>query len=454
LTDGTFTTDGFALVSLAATLIAFRAFRISSVIPRYLSVGDLLNLAKAVVAGDLITTIFLFTFTRLDGIPRSVPAIHALVLGAGLLTARGLAKIADLRRSREEPPHLAAVNIIVIGLNNWSVLLLKFLQAHASQRWRVIALLDEAPEWFGRSVNGVQVFGPPAHLQAVIEELALHGVDTHRVIVGEEAGLLSEEALREIRAVCARRNVDLVFVPDLLALDSAECVGSCPQPALENLPACRSFPDFRVSPYLRFKRPIDFCAAGILILWLLPLLAIAALIVILDVGSPVLFWQQRVGRYGRELRVYKLRTLRSPFNRRGQKMPEEQRLSWIGGLLRRTRIDELPQLLNVLVGDMSLIGPRPLLSRDQPSNPVVRLLARPGITGWAQVNGGAALSSTEKDMLDIWYVANASPWLDLRIAWMTFFSLVKGDRRSEGALALARAPRRERVSDAVAAQSN
>jgi lipopolysaccharide/colanic/teichoic acid biosynthesis glycosyltransferase len=135
-------------------------------------------------------------------------------------------------------------------------------------------------------------------------------------------------------------------------------------------------------------------------------------------------------------------------------MAEEQRLSWIGGLLRRTRIDELPQLLNVLVGDMSLIGPRPLLSRDQPSNPVVRLLVRPGITGWAQVNGGAALSPTEKDMLDIWYIANASPWLDLRIVWMTFFSLVKGDHKSERALVLAQARRRERVSDAVARQSN
>ena len=180
---------------------------------------------------------------------------------------------------------------------------------------------------------------------------------------------------------------------------------------------------------------VETFTVAALIFWLLPLLVIAAGITVLDVGSPVLFWQQRTGRNGRELQIYKLRTLRPPFNRKGQRIPEHQRLSWIGRLLRQTRIDEVPQLLNVLVGDMSLIGPRPLLPEDQPPNSAGRLAVRPGLTGWAQVNGGAHLSATEKDALDLWYICNASPLLDLRILGMTFFSLLRGDRRSDKALA-------------------
>ena len=111
--------------------------------------------------------------------------------------------------------------------------------------------------------------------------------------------------------------------------------------------------------------------------------------------------------------------------------------------MRKCRFDELPQLLNVLVGDMSLIGPRPLLPRDQPLNPAIRLSVRPGITGWAQVNGGNLISAEEKDALDEWYIRNASLRLDLRIICMTLKCVFRGERRSETALAAARAMRRE-----------
>jgi hypothetical protein len=98
--------------------------------------------------------------------------------------------------------------------------------------------------------------------------------------------------------------------------------------------------------------------------------------------------------------------------------------------MRRSRLDELPQLLNILVGDMSLIGPRPLLPRDQPKNIDIRLMVRPGITGWAQVNGGILLTPEEKERLDEFYVRNASLWLDLRIVVMTALMFFRGDRRT------------------------
>jgi lipopolysaccharide/colanic/teichoic acid biosynthesis glycosyltransferase len=156
------------------------------------------------------------------------------------------------------------------------------------------------------------------------------------------------------------------------------------------------------------------------------LLILVAILALLDVGYPVLFWQQRIGQGGHKFLIYKIRTLRAPYDRRGRLVPELQRLSWVGILLRRTRLDELPQLLNVLVGDMALIGPRPLLPEDQPLKSNVRLAVRPGITGWAQVNGGTNLTPKEKGVLDEWYVRNASLWLDLRIVVMTIRFLLVG----------------------------
>src|SRR5262249_11862579 len=108
--------------------------------------------------------------------------------------------------------------------------------------------------------------------------------------------------------------------------------------------------------------------------------------------------------------------------------------SWIGKFLRRLRLDELPQLFNVLVGEMSLIGPRPLLPQDQPANCNLRLMVRPGITGWAQINGGNLITYGEKGAPDYWYIHTASFWLDLRIAFYTATFLFIGERRFEQAV--------------------
>src|SRR5262249_21564553 len=151
-----------------------------------------------------------------------------------------------------------------------------------------------------------------------------------------------------IQDICARRNLDLAFAPDLLGLGSVESASHCTN-GVADVGSIRPFPpEIQPTPYHRLKRFFDAVAALILILWLLPLLVVAAALVFFDVGSPVLFWQNRAGQGG-ELRLYKLRTLRLPFDRRGQRIPDERRVSWIGRLLRQSRIDELPQLLNVLV---------------------------------------------------------------------------------------------------------
>src|SRR5262249_19648074 len=150
-----------------------------------------------------------------------------------------------------------------------------------------------------------------------------------------------------------------------------------------------------------------------------PLMLIAALLVLLDVGAPTLFWQERLGWNRRSFLIYKFRTLGAPFDSDGNPSFASREPSAIGRFLRSTRIDELPQLLNVLLGDMSLIGPRPLLPEDQPANTSLRLSVRPGITGWAQINGAKLVTKDEKERLDEWYVRNASFLVDMRIVLQT-----------------------------------
>jgi lipopolysaccharide/colanic/teichoic acid biosynthesis glycosyltransferase len=178
-------------------------------------------------------------------------------------------------------------------------------------------------------------------------------------------------------------------------------------------------PALPLPSYLRLKRAIDIIGSLALLVMLSPILMIASLLVLLDVGRPILFWQERLGWRGRPFLIYKFRTLRAPFESAASLTEKHRQPTFIGRLLRATRIDEIPQLLNVLMGDMSLIGPRPLLPEDQPANAAVRLLVRPGISGWAQVNGGKLVTKAEKEELDAWYIRHASLWEDLRIAAMT-----------------------------------
>lgn len=229
----------------------------------------------------------------------------------------------------------------------------------------------------------------------------------------------------EVRRSCKYRNIKLDYVPRLIGLGALEAAEAKPPAKPKQKPA----PKFSIPPYFRLKRFLDFIVATILLLLLLPIFLITAVIVLLDVGTPILYWQQRIGLDGRSFLLHKFRTLKPSFNWDGQPIPGSERLSWIGNLIRKTRLDELPQLLNVLVGDMSLIGPRPLLPQDQPPDPSLRLAVFPGITGWAQVNGGKLLTAEEKNELDEWYIRNASLWLDLRIMFLTALVVIRGERR-------------------------
>ena len=170
------------------------------------------------------------------------------------------------------------------------------------------------------------------------------------------------------------------------------------------------------------KRLFDTLAAfiGLMLVW--PLILFLAILVYLKLGSPVVFSQVRPGFAGKPFRMYKFRTMTDAKDERGELLPDDVRLTSFGRFLRSTSLDELPELWNVLKGEMSLVGPRPLLMEYLPLYTVEqarRHEARPGITGWAQVNGRNAISWEDKFRLDVWYVDNQSLWLDIRILWMT-----------------------------------
>ena len=400
----------YCALSSGFAVMAFIAFRLQDTMTRHFSAHEALDIIEAVLFAELMAYGFLFTLTRLDGIPRSVPLYHGLLLAGGLVFARIVTRVAGVEedaidyRSRHE-------RIILIGANRLASSFISMLNAYAPNRQAVVAVLDENSGAIGRAVGGVQVLGTSQELDAIVGEFSVHGVHIDRVILAGDEDLLSSAALHDVERVCKKRHLELSYLPRMLGLTEpargepnvVAATEAAPEPHL----------------YMLLKRSIDIVGSLALMLLLLPLFAVATLLVLIDVGSPSLFWQERTGWRGRPFLVYKYRTLRAPFDSEGRPSLGDRQPSAIGRFLRATRIDELPQLINVLFGDMSLIGPRPLLPEDQPSNTARRLSVRPGITGWAQVNGAKLVTKEDKEKFDEWYVANASLWVDMKIALMT-----------------------------------
>jgi lipopolysaccharide/colanic/teichoic acid biosynthesis glycosyltransferase len=170
------------------------------------------------------------------------------------------------------------------------------------------------------------------------------------------------------------------------------------------------------------KRLFDFVVTAVAAIVLSPVIAAIALLVRIKLGEPVLFRQVRPGRHGQPFTLLKFRTMLDAADSNGSPLPDAERLTAFGQLLRRWSLDELPEFYNVLRGDMSLVGPRPLLMEYLPrytAEQARRHDVRPGLTGWAQVNGRNAISWDQKFAFDLWYVDHASLSLDLKILWLT-----------------------------------
>ena len=364
----------YCIVSAVAAACFFWSFGIRDALPSYFALPDALQVVKAATCSALAATAVSFALTRLDGVPASVPVLHAILLSAALLAIRAIARIFVAEQTMtSDAPSGAQEHVILVGSNHVTSLFINLLQACSTVTTRVVAVLDDRPQLLGRSISQVRIVGACRDLGAVVDEFQVHGIKIDRVVMGGGVDVVDAGSWESLRQVCNRRGIQVDTLSDFPAVRLRPAPAHTPVAAIA--PAAQ--PSFAHGPYVAIKRLLDIIVAAGLLVLAVPLIAIISILVITDIGAPVLFWQQRMGRNGRSFLVYKFRTLRAPYDRLGRPISEGARLSAVGQLLRTTHLDELPQLLNVLLGDMSLVGPRPLLPIDQPEDPTVRLRFNP-----------------------------------------------------------------------------
>ena len=176
------------------------------------------------------------------------------------------------------------------------------------------------------------------------------------------------------------------------------------------------------------KRLLDITISLIALIFLLPLMLLIYLLVIINLGSPAFFLQERVGKDNKIFKMIKFRTMKNSTDKNGNLLSDNERVTKFGSFLRSFSLDELPELINILKGDMSLVGPRALLVQYlglYNDEQIRRHEVLPGLTGWAQINGRNSITWSEKFKLDVWYVVNWSLWLDIKIFFLTFWKVLK-----------------------------
>jgi lipopolysaccharide/colanic/teichoic acid biosynthesis glycosyltransferase len=289
----------------------------------------------------------------------------------------------------------------------------------------------------------------------VVEQLEVHGVTVERIVVVQPMKKLSLNARNALLALERNSEIRVDWLLERLGFDeSANVENPDRSPGLEGGKTVVKFSPKRAATtlgrYGYVKRALDLTGAILSGLLLAPVILLVGLIVAVDLGLPILFWQQRPGRWGRPFKLYKFCTMRAAHNLDGKRIPDLQRSSLVGHLLRRTRLDELPQLYNILVGEMSFVGPRPLLPWDQPDDVTGRLSVRPGLTGLAQVYGDRNMLPDDKNALDIWYIRSASLWLDFKILLRTLVVMIRGERIDHHTLRIARGKLEQSENSAAA----
>jgi lipopolysaccharide/colanic/teichoic acid biosynthesis glycosyltransferase len=342
--------------------------------------------------------------------------------------------------------------VLVVGLSPLTELYIRALDEFAPGQISIVGIVAEGEQLKGRRMHSLEVLGTPQEIEQVLAVQSVHGVEISRIIVTLPFEKFSKRSQKALLATERASNIKLDFFAERLGLINPgdDAPGSAGEPAgggesasEDTLDLSRDLSrlgkhDFAaLGLYSYLKRVIDIVGAALLFVCLLPLIALVALGVLLDVGLPLTFPQQRPGRLGHPFRLYKFRTMRAAHDEKGRRIPDQNRESAIGRFIRRWRLDEFPQLYNIIKGEMSFVGPRPLLPVDQPDGDTSRLLMRPGLTGWAQINGGREISIPDKNALDLWYLVHASLWLDVKIMLATFATLLRGERNNRQAIARA-----------------
>ena len=434
----------YLIATIVMSIFIISLFGVNRLVWRFSCLADYLRLVAAMTAISIASLAITFAFNRLDGVPRSLPFIQfnfSITLLVGLRVLYRLRYLARRSRRTSMTPlkivmQPAADTVLLIGLSRLTETYLQSIAELTPGRIKIAGLLSPHKRHVGCLVAAHKVLGIPEDIDRVLTDLKVSGIAIDKIIVATPSRSLSAEAHKAITAAKRSNSIQLVYLFEKLGF---ETIGERPLPEAElsfrtssNHPTAfeihtGELKAMRERSYWRAKRMIDVCMALCLLIPMSPAMIFVALAICLSIGRPILFWQQRPGLGGRPFRLYKFRTMRPAHDQTGRELSDTERMSRMGGFLRRTRLDELPQLFNVLRGDMSFVGPRPLLPRDQDEAYRARLLVRPGLTGWAQVVGGRAISAQDKAALDVWYVRHASLILDLKVVLKTIPIVLFGE---------------------------
>ncbi|WP_161491332.1 sugar transferase [Bradyrhizobium neotropicale] len=435
----------YGLLTISTAAIVLPLSGVTTAVWRYSSpqnYRDIVTAVVAIVAGAAVLT---FIANRLEGVPRALPLLQALITITLMIGARIASRLWHMRRSprdwQQDVIVPTAESVLLVGLNELAELYLHSITRYARDRVRVVGLLDSQARR-GLSLLSHRVLGTPEDVADVVRTLEVHGVVITRVVLAVPLRELSTQAREALFALEASNAIPLEFLDQKIASDRPSREVAHSDSASETRTqtyafSARSGEGLVGSPYRTVKRLLDIVFAALLLVMLAPIMGLVALVAIMDVGFPVLFWQERPGLGAQPFKVFKFRTMAAAHDAHGRRRLESQRISSIGNVLRRTRLDELPQLISILMGRMSFVGPRPLLPIDQPADYSARLLVRPGLTGWAQIKGGRAISPTDKAALDVWYVRNMSFLLDIKIIIGTIPMILFGEKVENDAIAQA-----------------
>ena len=426
----------YLFITLTVAGVVLPALGIDRSAWQFTSLRDCLRIAAATVVIVLIAVAFDFLVNRLDGVARALPLIQALLIVLFLVSARILKRASHDRRVRPAPaPSDRIETVLVIGLNGLAEFYLQCIAEFHSSNVRIAGVLGEGGR-VGRSVHSYPVLGEPEQVVSTLRQLETHGVFVDCILATvsrNDLSLAVQDALSQIQETTTIR---LEYLAERMGLQSppARTVVAKLSPKEPVGPTVAAVNEALGVSYHQVKRAIDVAVSAAAVILLAPLFLLVGLLVAADVGFPVVFWQQRPGLRGRPFRLYKFRTMGDAHYGDGQRKSDGERSSAVGDFLRRTRLDELPQVFNILKGDMSFVGPRPLLPVDQPIDCAARLVVRPGLTGWAQIKGGRQISPSDKAALDVWYVRNMSLALDLEIMLGTVPMLIFGERVADSAV--------------------
>lgn len=455
---------GYAAIAVAVSIPIFMVTDLHERLWKYSSLPDVLRIAGLAAVIVLTAVAISFATSRLQGVARSVPFIQWFLLVSAMVAMRVVVR---LRHDHIKKQGVVAAtrsggqHVLVVGLSHVTELYLLSVAEYAAGAIEVVGILSEERAVQGRALSFCKVLGAPHQLSQVLESLEVHGVTLDRIVVTQRLQEFSPRARDALIRVEEESEIQIDWLVERLGLTAGPAATSVPEDSGQTqrvaYAALRDRPVEAMTP----KRVGDVLAVLALSLCLSPVIAIVGLLVALDVGSPLVFWQKRPGRFGRPFKLYKFRTMRGLHDKEGERIADDERTSPVGRLLQRLRLDELPQLYNILIGEMSFVGPRPLLPGDQPEQLDERLSVLPGLTGLAQVHGGRHLSPEEKNVLDIWYVRNQSWWLDIKILIRTVLTLIAGERVNDRVLRGARKvlwgtelPRRDDASILLGAESN